>query len=458
MNVVYKFEQALRTPLGDLLLFLIVSFVTVFFFTLFFWMKFRWKNDLLLYYRFFFKKAEKKITDVTFSGAGEGDFFGKTQTVEFTDGRLGKSLILYPFPNGDQFAKRYDDYHMALLRSREPHFPKTEYGIEEGMFYCIETPPLLSAGKTVMHFSDYCRDHAFSLKERELFLLDIAYLLDALHRVKTETGEELYHGFLLPSSFYVTVNLLKKITGIHIARHGLAYAMDASVFLSRREEILEKKCRISPSFERELRQFSFLLAPEQKEPGYAITPACDFYAFGALAVYLFTQKECEEVGKIDPRTLPAAWASFLLECLNPIPENRPTTFMELQELLENPENAFCFDEGFYPEEEGPSTHLQGTVGSAYEKVRKKYDPENIEFSPEWQEGYRAVKNKDWEMAGAVFNRMMKEDKQLFHAHLGLALTYYRQGIREKAKYHYLQAKLADEKKISCFYRLIAFDV
>jgi len=92
MNILDRFQEAFKTPLGDLLIFLVVAALTLSFLPLF-WAKFKKSRLLLLKYHLEFKRVEKQLKEITFLEMGQADFWGKSQIVTFADGKFGKSLI-----------------------------------------------------------------------------------------------------------------------------------------------------------------------------------------------------------------------------------------------------------------------------------------------------------------------------------------------------------------------------
>ncbi len=461
MNILDRFQEAFKTPLGDLLIFLVVTALTLSFFYLYFWAKFTKSRRLLLKYHLHFKKVEKQLKEVAFLEMGQADFWGKSQTVTLADGKFGKSLIFYPELSSEDTIYRFRNYHMALQQADTEYFPKNRFFIQNNLLVNVETQYIKRDGKSLINLSHLCLEPTFTTAEKELFLMDLAHTLQALHQIQTEEGEALYHGFLLPHSFYLTLDLVKKITHTFLAYHGCAFAIGPELFNSWLQKVLKGQLVIDSQLKKELERFLFILAPEQKQLSSSreVSFQTDFYSFGALAAYFFTESSFQDVKKVDFDQIPSEWRVFVRECLNENPLDRPQNFLELKEYFAQPEmelgQSYSYS-GAY-KEPSKTTEESGSLKPFFEQVHKIKGEESY-LNETWHKGYQAIHTESWDTAFTIFQEMMKEDPQAFNAHLGLALTYFKKGDQEQAKYHYLQAKKIDGKKISSFHRLIAFDV
>lgn len=458
MNLLFPLKQAFTTPIGDLLIFLTIAFVAVLLLYFYFWFRFGRQKDLTLCHELLFKKTEKKLKDITFRGFSKSDFFGKKQVVSLPDGRYGQCLIFYPELYSPMVKKRFEEYHMLLQKEGGTLFPNNIIRFENGQLVQIETQFMKSNGQSLINFAHYSLDKTLSVAEKELFLIDIAYMLEALHAQKTESGEALYHGFLIPSSFYLTLNLVKKITHIYLAEHGCAFALKDSVFQDWVLSLAQGKYILDPFVKTQVEKYQFIFSPEQKSKGESITKSSDYYSFGALSVFLFTQKEFSKAEEIDWKKIPENWREFLKECLNEQPEKRPNSFLELKEYFQSPEVeiAVSKEEPVLSNEE-IKDYKEESIKEYFEEIHKIKQDYPF-FDQSWHEGFVAIKESNWDKALDIFEKMSKSESEPFNAQLGLAILYYQKGDQDKAKKHYQEAKKIDADKISCFHKLIGFDI
>lgn len=461
MNLFTRLQVALQTPLGDLLIFLVLCTLVVSFFYLYFWLRFAKSKNPMLRHTGAFKMTERALKEITFIDLGVADFFGKSQIVALADGRFAKSLIFYPELTTKLSYQRFRNYHAALHQKEGSSFPKNLIHERANLLVDIETQYVKRDGKSLINFAHFAKDPAFTLAEKEHFLMDLAHRLQALHETHTEQGEPLYHGFLLPQSFYLTVDMVKRITQMFVAYHGCAFSIGKEALSHWLEQVLTEKITIDPEVKEQIKEYAFILAPEQvqRNTPHEMGQPSDFYSFGALAVYLFTGEGFSEPSKINYDQIPHEWKPFIQECLHENPLDRPQNFHELKEYFSNPE--LTLGQCFSATEALSFSHDGEDVSSAlkpfFDQIHRiKQDEPTL--TPLWHQGYAAIKNQAWDEAIQIFKEMMKDDSQTFNAHLGLALTHFQKGEHEQAKYHYFQAKKIDGKKISSFYRLIAFEI
>lgn len=461
MNLFFRLQEAFKTPVGDLIIFLSLLIITLSFFYLYFWAKFKKNHNLLMKHHFYFKKIEKEQKGIQFIETGLAHIFGKEQTVALASGRFAKSLTLYPELFSESFLERFKSYHLSLKHSDSKAFPHLQLDSDSHSLLVIDSQYVKQDGSTLINLQQLIRQNSLTDMDKEYFLMNLAHTLSALHDQQTENLETLYHGFLMPFSFYLTLDMVGRISNTFIAHHGLVFSMQSQNFREWMLQVKEAQVRIHPMIQQDFEDFYGLLSPEQRELDsiYSMGPACDFYLFGSLATYLFTGKIVS--GREDPicEWLPESWKTFIQDCLSLNPQDRPRNFLELKEYFEDAE--FSITQDLIRDHESllnlAETEHQQALKPIFDHIQRTKD-ENAQFSAIWHQGYQAIKNESWEQAFDIFHEMMKEDPQAFNAHLGLALTHYKKGEQDKAKYHYAQAKKIDGKKISSFYRLIAFDV
>ncbi len=439
MNLLFPLKQALATPVGDMLIFLTISLAVVFCFYLYFWFRFARQKDLTKCHHLLFSRTEKLMRDVEFKGLATSEFFGKKQIVSMANGQYGQSLIFYPELSLSDTNRRFQDFHTLLQKVGLPCFPNNRVYFENNQLVNIETQFVQANGETLINFAQYSLDETLSDAEKEHFLVDVAYMLEALHQVKTESGESLYHGFLLPSSFYFSINLVKKITNIYLSDFGCAFALGEKTFQSWLSDLFQGKYILDSMVKMHIINHEFIFSPEQKTKGASITSATDFYSFAALSVFLFTQQQFSSVEEINWELVPKGWRVFLKQCLNVNPEKRPINFLELKEYFNDPDLEI--ESNRTDNDENLSVNSSGlnTIKSYFDQVQHSKQSV-VAFDELWHEGFLAIKESDWDKAHKIFGAMLNEDEKSFDAHLGLALLFYQKGEEKEAKEHYLEAK------------------
>ena len=457
MKLFFPLKEALSTPVGDMLIFLTISLVVVFCFYLYFWFRFARQKDLTKCHHLTFTRTEKLMTHLEFKGLATSNFFGKKQVVSMANGQYGQCLIFYPELSSPDISRRFQDYHMLLQRVGLPFFPNNLVYFENNQLVNVGTQFMQANGETLINFAQYSLDTTLSDAEKENFLVDVAYMLEALHQLKTESGESLYHGFLLPSSFYFSINIVKKITNIYLSEYGCAFALGAQGFQDWISDILQGKYILDSMEKMHIVNNEFIFSPEQRSKGAEITSATDFYSYAALSVYIFTQQQFSSVDEINWELVPKGWRVFLKQCLNVDPKYRPINFLELKEYFNDPDLEI--ESSRADDESKLSTQASGlnSIKSYFDQVQQNRQ-DSLVFDELWHEGFLAIKESNWDKAHKIFGAMLKEDQNSFDAHLGLALLFYQKGQEKEAKEHYLEAKKIDAKRIGCFHKLIAFDI
>lgn len=462
MEIIYRLQEALKSPLGDLLIFLVLLTLTLSFFYLYFWARFSNNKNLVLKHHFAFKKMEKNVSEVTFLESGTGDFFGKKQMVELAGGRSVMSTLFYPELNTEKTITRFKQFHLSLKASHCLTLLKQQQHFKSEFVLSLDPLSNKKMGSHQVFLDQFIQQNMMTAADKEFFLLDLAHTLSELHEHKTEAQETLYHGFLLPNRIVLHLDMVKRIQQTDLLDNGLAFSLGSDLFKQWYQKIASHKLNIDPLVQQTLKKYAFILAPEQRNTSMhlSVSEACDFYAFGALSLYLFNEECLDEISNEHFSACPASWVPFLKECLASNPQERPKNFLELKEYTSHPEVTIQH----LGDEMGidPSLHQLGDLADQeikplFDHIQKMKNHE-AHFSNQWHLGYQAIRTKEWTEALGIFNQMMKEDPLVFNAHLGLALTYFKKGEQEKAKYHYLQAKKIDGKKISSFHRLIAFEV
>lgn len=456
-----RFQQALKTPLGDLLIFLVITTLTLSFFYLFFWFRFKKNKDLIFRHHYLYKKVEKEVESGEYVGQAISDIFAKKQLIELNDGRFAQSMVSYPEVSTPDFIRCFYDYHSQLKQTSMPCFPDNLLEEHQGLLVNIEPQYTHQDGKSLISLSQYLLDKKLSLSEKELILMDLAHILEELHQLTSQDAQKLYHGLLLPRHIYLCQNMMKQITHIYISHHGYAYSLNNSVAYKWIDYVLDNKIYLEQGLKRDLQKFAFVFAPEQRESKSweAVNSSCDFYSFAALALYLFTETEFQSANEVNWDLVPQDWRGFLKECLEVDPNLRPENFLELNEYFNTPELSLSNAEKEQIKINSKEALHEPRIPlkEIFENVHKLKSQFN-DFSNEWQNGFSALKEQNFDQAFIVFNGIMKADSQAFNAHLGLALTFYQKGESEKAKFHYEKAKQLDSKRISCFHRLMTFDI
>ncbi len=455
MNLLFPFKHAFMTPAGDLLLFLLGCIAISLCCYLYFWVRFARQKDLTRCHWQEFKRTEKVLSNFQFIGLSTTDFFGKKQIVSLSDGRYGRCLIFYPEITDEGLCKRFEEYHLLLKSQSHSFFPENMIQMANQHLVNTETQFVKANGETLINFAQNNLDKKLSDAEKEHFLIDLAYMLEALHDLKTNAGESLYHGFLLPSSFYFSINFVQKITHTYLSDYGCAFAMGSDKFNFWLNGFFQGKYIVDSMVKKQLMEYQFIFSPEQRQKGKSITSATDFYSYAALAVYIFTQKGFESISDINWQQIPKGWRVFLKQCLNENPENRPINFLELKEYFNDPDLIIETELTEKISDQDPFSLKP--VKTYFDRAIKNKQGE-FDFDSKWFEAYQALKEKDWTKAFEIYSEFQRVDANSFDAHLGLALLYFRKGDSELAQRHYQEAKKIDAKKINYFHKLIAFDI
>lgn len=455
MNLLFPFKHAFMTPAGDLLIFLLCCIATSLCCYLYFWFRFARQKDLTRCHWQEFKRTEKALNNLQFKGLPTTDLFGKKQIVALSDGRHGRCLIFYPELTDEKFCKRFEEYHRLLSQQSHSFFPENIVQIANHFLVTIETQFIKASGETLINFGQNNLDKKLSDAEKEHFLIELAYMLEALHDLKTNAGESLYHGFLLPSSFYFSINLVQKITHTYLSDYGCTFAMGADKFHIWLNKLFQGKYVIDSMVKKQILDYQFIFSPEQRQKGTPITSATDFYSYAALAVYIFTQKGFEVQSEINWELVPKGWRLFLKQCLAENPANRPINFLELKEYFDDPDLIIEADLSEKIADRDPFS--LSSVKKYFDQAIKTKQSE-LNFDIKWYEGYQAIKEKDWSKALNIYSSIQEENLKPFDAHLGLALLYFQKGDSALAQQHYLEAKKIDAKRIVYFHKLIAFDI
>lgn len=429
------------------------------------------KRDRLAYqFRTHYEKAYGNIPDFKMGSIHWIDFFGRESKGQFADGQYGVCCIPPPDFVDNITIERFRSFRRATDGQQNPIFTKYKWTFEEDLLITIQTGTLNGEGQLLTGGREYLQDQRLTLPEIEQLLVDLATGLAALHRLKTETGEPLYHGFILPRSLFLEFNSFKSLDKIAVADTGMAFSSGAAKLYQRLEMLRSGKLIIDKTYGQELLEQLVMLAPEQKNPHRLaeVGPACDFYAFAALAIHLLTRQKFISSQNVNWNKIPDRWQPFLKAALADRPECRPRDFLELEDWLNDPELALTRLDTQTALPPGESSETQETsledLARILDKVKKRPLPAT-EDSPKQKlltlhidEGSKAISHGKWNRARDFFHKGLTLNPQHPEILLGLAITYYELGDLSRSEEFYLKAKEHDPAIAKRFREHLAFRV
>lgn len=458
----FRIQLALQTsPLREIMLFLALLCIVLLFLWIFFSLQYRTHSHLRARHQRYFASAEKLIMPFKFLGSHSLHFFGRKTLVEASATQHGICLIPFPELSSEETSLKFCDYQERIMQSHLPIFSSMGYQTRGAEMVTVQKKLVQENGKLLQNLFDYRLDRNFTTFENEKLLLELAKNLNVLHAQVSETGKALYHGFILPYSFYIQEDGMRKITNYVLGWHGFCYAMGPKVILERMHVLRRRSHFIEESFRKIwLMQFNFL-SPEQQNLSFLdrVGPKSDMYAFASLGLWLFSNRPTRFEKQI--KKLPAAWRPFFKACLEPDPENRPPDFLEILEMSDDPELALSqyeIDDVTIPMAKKHSPEDIKKLLSSIIETKKSLSIDNyidVASKQLFQEGFDALMLRDLDRSIKAFNRVLAKDSKATYALVGLAIAYFEQGDRASSRAYYEKAKALDEGSINWFHSHVA---
>ncbi len=447
MRVWERLQLAFYSPFGTLLLLVFIAFIflcLLYFFLL--WRK--KKSDHLAYLNSaYYEKAETILAKYRCKGRPLIDLFGRRSIVDY-------SLVCLIPPPDLVNAQILDRWNLFLHEESElvhPAFARQVYLENRSCMISLQSGLLSDQARHLPNFRHCFWDSTLSLSIREGALLELASALSLLHSLKTENGRPLYHGILLPSLLF-----LKEDREIVIADTGIAFAFGAQCVHERFKQLRGKDLPIERYRALELLEEEIMLSPEQKDLALLdqVGPCSDFYAFGALAVSVFTAKRFVSDSKIDWKVVPASWHLFLQRCLSLNPKERPKDFKELEWLLSVPEFALTHQKTLakYSQEEKMMEWKE--LPQLMEQLKK----EAQDLDKSFIRGKTALMQNNFSLAKKHFNDLIVKEPHNGYGYAYLAISYYEMGEHAQAQHYYEKAKSLDVKAAREYREYLTFRI
>jgi tetratricopeptide (TPR) repeat protein len=420
----------------------------------------RKKDVFSIQYHNFYKKAESLVRGFFFTGQHKADFFGRVSILSSLAGPYVSCLIPPPEVVDEAVLKRFVSFKKAIEGNERLAFTSYAWTHDDKLPLILVCDRLISpTGNYYPTLSDYLSNKKLGRKDKENILLTLARTLSVLHQIKTESGEKLYHGFLLPRSLFLATYPHHSIKKFVLSDSGLAFAVGPEKIYQRIEALKKGKLPIESSCSQELLNHLPMLAPEQKDRSrlHEVCSTSDFFTFASVAVTLFTGRRFTKPSDVDWLQVPEKWRAFLFACLEDKLVNRPHEFLEIEEWLTDPELSLSFYQtSLKSEEMGPRetrsneevnlaslTLLLNCLDKAHsnpqfssnlsEDLKKK-------IIQSLHEGHQAMSTAQWAEAKKCFNLVLRIDPKNRHAHTNLAIIYYELNDLKAAEEHYELAK------------------
>lgn len=454
MKFLNRWEMAYSTHLGTILLFLILvlfSLVIVYLILRYF----QRKNDLLKFlHHTYYEKAEKLAKGYTFLKKPKAGFFGRQSVVKTED---GFALCIIPPPDL-AFEKVRENFNCIYqLAHLFPYscFSTYSWIHTEKSFITIQKGLFRSNGHPFLNISHYLKDKKLSEQDKEKILLTLATDLSSLHQLKTENGENLYHGFLIPQVIFLDVDVFQHIHKIVVMHLGKAFSMQSKLLFCRLEALKKGNVHIEKYEAQQILEQLPMLAPEQKDFDRLndVGFCSDFYAFGSLAAYLFTEKWFVNKEEVDWTLIPLKWHPFLKSSLSNEVSKRPRDFLELLDWLNDLEllntthtqlqiekiddNKCTHNHLEENEEEFPPHHLSDLVFTVRGLTAE--NSLNVQEEKTTQILYpamKAIRLSKWEEAKSHFEEITTRYPENSLAHLHFAIFSFETGDIRNAEKQY----------------------
>ena len=502
MNIQHRFELAFGSQLGVILFALMIALCLL---LALYWALTRQKHkidSIAFEHKSYFTQAEELASLFAFASTHKLDFFGRQTIVKSKqDGSYALCTIPSPLHGDLASRERFQRYHRATQHQKIPLLSELIWKHDQDSLVIIQDKIIRKSGRLRIGLSEYLLDHRLGVADCELVLLELSLALAKLHDIATESGEGLYHGFLLPRSLYLGLDSQKRITRLVVADAPFAISFGSERLYEMIQEVKQEKADVKSDMEHTSRQTLLkqlpMLAPEQQSPeGLSrVGPPCDFFAFGALAVTLFTHHPFSSPEDIIWKDVPPAWQAFLKKCLEFTPSNRPQDFLEIQDRLTDPDLALTHvqtqitskaNQAAAQSEMAPAipkiqdtlegskeialNKLSSTIESLQQRLQQARRAENYteaeelapniikEISEKIISGMKALKNSRLQPARGHFDKAIELAPHHPEAHVGLAIVYYEEGDLKQAEYHYLMAKQMAPYTAKIFRDYIAFHI
>lgn len=465
MRLWERLQLALHSPLGVVFIGLIVFLVILIIAYWFLVVRQRRRDHYAYLHHSYYKKAEESVQHLTFVGAHKADFFGRQTLVKSAQGVFDSCLIPPPDLADDLVRDRFRAFILAIRGKPLPLFAPYELCAQDSVLVAVQKGTLRADGRSLLNLKQALTDRRLVAADRESLLLQLARAFAQLHDVHAEVGGQLYHGFLLPRSLLLEMDTSGRISRFVVSDLGLAFAIGPMRVYERLALLRAGKLPIERFAMNELLEQTAYLAPEQRDVLRLeeVGPSADFYAFGALALSLFTSKRFLGANCTDWSKVPQRWQPFVRSCLEDKPGRRPKDLMELEDWLQDPELALMQVEGKPVLAEVPNASSETSVEGDLIALRAMLHPSedlgtstHTELSTYSKVARAAVSAAKWNEAKKACAATLRLDPQNASGHVHMAIALYELGDVKGAEHHYKAAEAVAPQMARHFRQHIAF--
>ncbi len=461
MGVLDRLKIALQSEVGALLFGLGLIVVTLVFIYLVLSQR-KKKSDLLAYrYQSHFEAAEARLKGFSFTAPHKPSLFGRETVGKWADGTVGLCRIAPPTLATAEVTARFSDFYRVTKGQKLPVLAPLAF--VEGPI-TIQSSVVSADGQKCPSAQELMADAVLNEAQVEEVLLEATRALASLHNICAEGGGPLYHGWLIPDSFRIDYDPQGKVRELLISDAGVAFSLGPKRLYHLIERLRHGKAMVGKNEAARILEQIAMLAPEQREESRlsAVGPASDFYAFGALAVTLFSRTRFTS-DAIPWDALPTKWRPFLERCLNDDPAQRPSDFMEITDWLFDPGLALSRHEGANKEEavveekEVPQYAVGDLQGMLHKMQKSKSGKHPI---PEGAQrfvdrGQSALSQSKWALATSFFLKARDHAPDHPEVLLGLAIAHYEQGSLAEAEKHHQKLQQIDPEVGKRFHEHLA---
>lgn len=346
--------------------------------------------------------------------------------------------------------------------THHPHalFPKVSSLCTEEIWFFISGQEIFSDGSLPITAEEYLLDHKLSISKTEQILLEIARGLAHLHEKSLDRGEKMYHGYLLPETLLFAFDETEEVSHWQIRFLGVPFALGGEKMYSLLNQVQKNyHCPLSGQKRKRLLSFLDHLAPEQREKGgnLQLSPAVDFFSFGALAYFLFTGHPFTESKQkqLSESRIPSKWHSFLNSCLEREPQKRPRSFFQLLDLLCDTELSSMRESSVWSNKNVKNDLFSPTLEEIASLLHREKGQKE-EKEAHYLRGEEAFHKRQWKRAKNHLEPLVKEKRDEAKILLYMAVISYKLGEKEKSKIYYDQLKQLSPGLCRQFHRQVVF--
>lgn len=403
--------------------------------------------------RNFYKKSEILVRDYYFTDNHKVDFFGRSSVVTSMGGPYASCLITPVELFSDASFLRFNTF-VNLTKDKELNAVPILWSHMEQPFIIIYDKIIDPSGKVFPTLSKYLSNKKLGRKDKENVLLTLSKSLSTLHKLEDKSGEKLYHGFMLPRSFYLTIDSYHAIKRFQLGDAGMAFSIGPEKMFQRIQNLKKGHLLIEKHCAQELISQLTLLAPEQKDAKrlHEVSTASDFFTFAAVAITLFTGRKFSKPSDVEWLLVPEKWRAFLFSCMEDRIENRPSAFSDIENWVTDQElslsffkNSVLHNESSYSKntEYEHSTVLPHLLQCLKNQVNSNIESSELQENVEryLNAGFKAMAVSQWNEAKKHFLMVLKMSPSHSQAHANLAIIYYELNDLKNAEEHYEKAKV-----------------